>query len=137
MTTLKTDYKNCQIFSYVFLEFPSNPIPLIVLVFIIHLNTMHKFTDIYNFPVVINDTAGPCYHIDIMPVEEILKTSCPKSFSVYANVVAGTAVLSPLSSYLDQAHYDEHISQRSLCRGRRCSLIEQQRLFRPLHDVNP
>lgn len=108
---LKTDYKNCQIFSYAFLELPSNPIPIVVLVVIIHLNTMHKITDIHNFPVVINDTAGPCCNIDIISVEEILRTSSTKSFSGYVEVMAGPAVLSPLSPYLDEAHYDEHISQ--------------------------
>lgn len=72
------------------------------------LKAMRKVADKHSLPVVIDDTVGSFCDIDILPVVDIIIKSCTKSFSGYAEVMAGTAVLSPL--HLDQAHYDEHIS---------------------------
>jgi cystathionine gamma-synthase len=45
--------------------------------------------------VVIDDTVGSFCNIDILPYVDVLVTSLTKSFSGYADVMAGSAVLNP------------------------------------------
>lgn len=91
---LEAIYKDGKTISYVFLEFPSNPILVSI-----DLNRMRKIADKYNFPVMVDDTVGSFCNIDILSVTDILVTSCTKSFSGYADVMAGSAVLNPLSLF--------------------------------------
>lgn len=91
---LKDIYKDGKTISYAFLEFPSNP-----LLVSIDLNRMRKIADKYNFPVVVDDTVGSFCNVDILSATDVLITSCTKSFSGYADVMAGSAVLNPLSPF--------------------------------------
>lgn len=89
-----TTYKYGRTISYVFFEFPSNPILVSI-----NLQRVRAIADKYNFPVVVDDTVGSFCNIDIMSMTDALVTSCTKSFSGYADVMAGSAVLNPLSPF--------------------------------------
>lgn len=91
---LDTLYKDGNIVSYAFVEFPSNPILVST-----DLKRLRQIADKYGFPVVVDDTVGSFCNIDILPVTDFLTTSCTKSFSGYADVMAGSVVLNPLSSF--------------------------------------
>lgn len=91
---LEATYKDGKTISYAFLEFPSNPILVSV-----DLKRLRNIANKYNFPVVVDDTVGSFCNIDILPATDILITSCTKSFSGYADVMAGSAVLNPLSPF--------------------------------------
>lgn len=91
---LETLYKDGKTVSYVFVEFPSNPILVST-----DLKRLRQIADKYGFPVVVDDTVGSFCNIDILPVTDFLTTSCTKSFSGYADVMAGSVVLNPLSPF--------------------------------------
>lgn len=91
---LETLYKNGKTVSYAFVEFPSNPLLVST-----NLERLRRIADKYHFPVVVDDTVGPFCNIDIMPVTDFLTTSCTKSFSGYADVMAGSVALNPLSNF--------------------------------------
>jgi cystathionine gamma-synthase len=91
---LETLYKDGKTVSYAFVEFPSNPILVST-----DLRRLRRIADKYDFPVVVDDTVGSFCNIDMLPVADILTTSCTKSFSGYADVMAGSAVLNPLSPF--------------------------------------
>ncbi|KAJ8108691.1 hypothetical protein ONZ43_g6349 [Nemania bipapillata] len=65
--------------AYVFTEFPSNPI----------------LADKYGFFLVVDDTVASFANIDLLAVADVLVTSLTKSFSGYADVMAGSLVLNP------------------------------------------
>ncbi|KAJ6515584.1 pyridoxal phosphate-dependent transferase [Mycena sanguinolenta] len=65
--------------SYIFAEFPSNPI----------------LADQYDTILVIDDTVGSFCNIDVLPVADVIMTSLTKSFSGYADVMGGSIVLNP------------------------------------------
>lgn len=48
---------------------------------------------------MIDDTIGSFANIDVLPVADMVMTSLTKSFSGYADVIAGSVVLNPLSSF--------------------------------------
>ncbi|KAK2611388.1 hypothetical protein N8I77_004728 [Diaporthe amygdali] len=91
---LEAYYKQGKTISYTFLEFPSNPILVSI-----DLKRLRQIADKYNFPIVIDDTVGSFCNIDVTSVTDFLTTSCTKSFSGYANVMAGSVVLNPLSPF--------------------------------------
>ncbi|CCC05181.1 unnamed protein product [Sordaria macrospora k-hell] len=80
--------------AYLFVEFPSNPLLVSV-----DLGRLRKIADEYDFPVVIDDTVGSFCNIDVLPVADVVVTSLTKTFSGYADVMAGSILLSPSSSY--------------------------------------
>ncbi|KAL1865526.1 putative secondary metabolism biosynthetic enzyme [Diaporthe australafricana] len=91
---LEAHYREGKTVSYVFLEFPSNPILVSV-----DLRRLRQVADRYNLPVVVDDTVGSFCNIDVLPVTDFVATSCTKSFSGYADVMAGSVVLNPLSPF--------------------------------------
>ncbi|KUI57558.1 hypothetical protein VP1G_04889 [Cytospora mali] len=89
---LEAHYREGKTVSYVFLEFPSNPILVSA-----DLKRLRQVADKYAFPIVIDDTVGSFCNIDVLPVADLIITSLTKSFSGYADVMAGSVVLNPLS----------------------------------------
>ncbi|KAK3489533.1 pyridoxal phosphate-dependent transferase [Neurospora hispaniola] len=79
---------------YVFVEFPSNP-----LVVSVDLGRLRKIADEYDFPVVVDDTVGSFCNLDVLPVADVVVSSLTKTFSGYADVMAGSVLLSPSSRY--------------------------------------
>ncbi|KAK0733957.1 pyridoxal phosphate-dependent transferase [Lasiosphaeria miniovina] len=80
--------------SYVFAEFPSNPILVSV-----DLWRLRELADKYGFAVVVDETVGSFCNIDVLPVADVVVTSLTKSFSGYANVMGGSIVLNPASAH--------------------------------------
>ncbi|KAK0632415.1 cystathionine gamma-synthase [Immersiella caudata] len=80
--------------SFVFLEFPSNPILESV-----DLKRLRGLADKYGFPIVVDDTIGSFCNVDVLPVADIIVSSLTKSFSGYANVMCGSIILNPSSAH--------------------------------------
>ncbi|KAJ7241922.1 pyridoxal phosphate-dependent transferase [Mycena haematopus] len=78
--------------SYIFSEFPSNPILVSV-----DLKRLRQLADQYDTIVVIDDTIGSFSNIDVLPVADVIITSLTKSFSGYADVMSGSIILNPSS----------------------------------------
>lgn len=57
----------------------------------------HDQADKYSIPVVIDDTISSFANVDVLPMADLLITSLTKSFSGYADVMAGSVVLNPQS----------------------------------------
>jgi cystathionine beta-lyase/cystathionine gamma-synthase len=86
--------------SYIFAEFPSNPILVSVDLKRLRelvsrapcsppylcLDANQAQADKYDVPVVIDDTIGSFCNIDVSPVADVIMTSTTKSLSGYANV---------------------------------------------------
>lgn len=89
---LEAHYGQGGTVSYAFLEFPSNPILVSA-----DLVRLRQIADRYAFPLVVDDTIGSFCNIDVLPAADAVITSCTKSFSGYADVIAGSVVLNPLS----------------------------------------
>lgn len=74
-------------------EFPENPI----------LNTpdlvrLRALADKYKFILAVDETIGSFCNVDVLSVADVVITSLTKSFSGYADVIAGSVVLNPSSS---------------------------------------
>jgi cystathionine gamma-synthase len=80
-----------------YVEFPSNP-----LLNVPDLVRLRQLCDEYEAFLIVDDTVGSFANVDVLSVADIIITSLTKSFSGYADVMAGCAVLSPLS-----AHYSD------------------------------
>ncbi|KAF7355565.1 Pyridoxal phosphate-dependent transferase [Mycena sanguinolenta] len=78
--------------SYIFAEFPSNPILVSP-----DLKRLRQLADQYGTIVVIDDTVGSFCNIDILSVADVIVTSLTKSFSGYADVMGGSIILNPSS----------------------------------------
>ncbi|OAP65285.1 hypothetical protein AYL99_01257 [Fonsecaea erecta] len=90
-------------------EFPSNP-----LLSTPDLRRLRQLADEHGALLVVDDTVGSFCNVDVLGVADIVVTSLTKSFSGYADVMAGSAVLSPLSSrygelkaLFDTEHHDD------------------------------
>lgn len=86
-------------------EVPSNP-----LLVTSDLHRLRRLADEYKFVLLVDETVGSFCSIDVLPIADIIVTSLTKSFSGYADVMGGSAVLNPSSSiYSDlKAHFDKH-----------------------------
>ncbi|KAJ0167823.1 putative cystathionine gamma-synthase [Colletotrichum tanaceti] len=80
--------------SYIFAEFPSNP-----LLASIDIGRLRKLAEKHGFMIVLDDTVGSFANIDVLSEADILVSSLTKSFSGYANVMGGSTVLNPLSPH--------------------------------------
>ncbi|KAI0144261.1 cystathionine gamma-synthase [Xylariaceae sp. FL1272] len=78
---------------YVFTEFPSNPVMVSV-----DLMRLRKLADTYGFFLVADDTCASFANIDLLAAADVVVTSLTKSFSGYADVMAGSVVLNPNST---------------------------------------
>ncbi|KAJ6515540.1 pyridoxal phosphate-dependent transferase [Mycena sanguinolenta] len=80
--------------SYIFTEFPSNPILVSV-----DLKRLRQIADQYDTVLVIDDTVGSFCNLDVLPVADVVVTSLSKSFSGYADVMGGSVILNPSSRH--------------------------------------
>ncbi|KAI5918279.1 cystathionine gamma-synthase [Camillea tinctor] len=76
--------------SYVFTEFPSNPIMVSV-----DLMRLRKLADKHGFFLAVDDTCASFANIDLLSAADAIITSLTKSFSGYADVMAGSVALNP------------------------------------------
>lgn len=75
-------------------EFPANPMLTSA-----DLKALRKLADTYNIPLIVDDTIGSFCNIDVLGVADILVTSLTKSFSGYADVMGGSVLLNPSSTW--------------------------------------
>ncbi|KIX93390.1 uncharacterized protein Z520_10809 [Fonsecaea multimorphosa CBS 102226] len=90
-------------------ESPSNP-----LLSTPDLRRLRQLADEYSALLVVDDTVGGFCNVDVLGAADIVVTSLTKSFSGYADVMAGSAVLSPLSpryeelkGLFESVHHDD------------------------------
>jgi cystathionine gamma-synthase len=76
----------------VWTEFPSNP-----LLVSSDLGQLRTLANRFKFALVVDDTVGSFCNVDVLPVADIVVSSLTKTFSGYADVMAGSAVLNPSS----------------------------------------
>ncbi|KAF4458412.1 Cys Met metabolism pyridoxal phosphate-dependent enzyme [Fusarium albosuccineum] len=74
------------------------------------LEKLRHLADKYGFLVVVDDTIGSVANIDVLDIADIIVTSLTKSFSGYANVMAGSITLSPASKHFGELHQELHQS---------------------------
>ena len=106
---LESESKEGRKVGTVFAEFPSNPNIITP-----DLIRIRKLADEYGFVLVVDDTIASFCNVDLLGVADILITSLSKSFSGYADVLAGSAVINPssplyneLKPLLDQSYVNE------------------------------
>ncbi|OCT53515.1 cystathionine gamma-synthase [Cladophialophora carrionii] len=75
-------------------EFPTNP-----LLRVADLRRLRDLATRYSALLIVDDTIGSFANVDVLAVADIVVTSLTKSFSGFADVMAGSAVLSPLSRH--------------------------------------
>lgn len=63
--------------------------------FICWANTQESQADKYGFYLVVDDTCASIANIDVLAAAHVIVTSLTKSFSGYADVMAGSVVLNP------------------------------------------
>ncbi|KAF7355570.1 putative cystathionine gamma-synthase protein [Mycena sanguinolenta] len=80
--------------SYIFAEFPSNPILVSP-----DLKRLRHLAHQYDTIVVIDDTVSSFCNVDVLPVADVIITSLTKSFSGYADVMGGSIILNPSSRH--------------------------------------
>lgn len=81
----------------VWAEFPCNPSLITP-----DLTRLRKLADAHHFALIIDDTISSFCNVDVLPVADVIVTSLTKSFSGYADVMAGSAVLNPQSPIYKQ-----------------------------------
>ncbi|KAK2028124.1 PLP-dependent transferase [Colletotrichum zoysiae] len=98
----------------VWCECASNP-----LLRTVDLDRLRRLADRYGFLVVVDDTIGSFANVDVLGVADVVVTSLTKSFSGYADVMAGSVALNPRSpSYvplrqaIDSAGYVDRLYWR-------------------------
>jgi cystathionine gamma-synthase len=89
---LREEAKEGRKIQALYTEIPSNPNLTSP-----DLSRLRKLADTYGFVLVVDDTVGSFCNIDVLGVADIVVTSLTKSFSGYADVMAGSAVLNPSS----------------------------------------
>lgn len=77
-----------------FCECPSNP-----LLRTPNLKKARELADLYDFPIVVDETVGNFLNIDVLKYSDIVVSSLTKVFSGDSNVMAGSLVLNPSSKY--------------------------------------
>ncbi len=95
---LESETKEGRRVEVVWTEFPSNPNLISA-----DLKRLRELGDKYGFLLVVDDTIGGFCNIDVMSVgADVVVTSLTKSFSGYADVMAGSAALNPSSNRYTQ-----------------------------------
>lgn len=79
-----------QRYTYLILEFPSNP-----LLQSPDLRRVQSICKKHGVIVIIDDTIGSFSNVDVLPYCDVMVTSLTKTFSGYADVMAGSTVLNP------------------------------------------
>ncbi|KAH7014733.1 pyridoxal phosphate-dependent transferase [Ilyonectria destructans] len=85
----------------VWCECASNP-----LLKTVNLEKLRQLANKYGFFIVVDDTIGSVANIDVLDVADIIVTSLTKSFSGYANVMAGSITFSPASKHYIELHQE-------------------------------
>ncbi|KAE8373757.1 cystathionine gamma-synthase [Aspergillus bertholletiae] len=91
---LHTETENGRWIQAIWCECPSNP-----LLRTVDLDRIRQLADQYRIPVVVDETIGTFANVDVSPVADIVITSLTKTFSGYLDVMAGSIILNPASTF--------------------------------------
>lgn len=89
---LEEEAKEGRGIQVLYTEVPQNPI-----LYTPDLTRLRALADKYGFVLAVDDTVGSFSNIDVLGFADVIITSLTKSFSGYANVIAGCVVLNPSS----------------------------------------
>jgi cystathionine gamma-synthase len=81
----------------IFCEFPSNP-----LLRVPDLPALHEMAARTATPVIVDDTIGTCFNVDVLPYSDMVATSLTKAISGEGDVMAGALTTSPRGLLADQ-----------------------------------
>lgn len=87
---LKQEREEGRTVQAIWAEFPANPLLLTP-----DVSTLRALADEHDTILAVDDTIGSWANIDVTGVADIIVTSLTKSFNGYADVIAGSVVLSP------------------------------------------
>ncbi|CAM1503718.1 Fc.00g013090.m01.CDS01 [Cosmosporella sp. VM-42] len=91
---LETRLRNGERFMALFCEFPGNP-----LLTCPDLKHIRKLADEFDFAVVVDETIGTFANINVLQFADIVVSSLTKIFSGDSNVMGGSTILNPESTY--------------------------------------
>ncbi|KAE8382715.1 cystathionine beta-lyase [Aspergillus bertholletiae] len=96
---LETSLANGERISALFCELPSNPqlkSP--------DLPRLRALADQYKFVIACDETIGSLVNVDVLPYVDIVMTSLTKIFSGASDVMGGSVIVNPQSSYYDRIY---------------------------------
>ncbi|MCH9022823.1 MAG: PLP-dependent transferase [Planctomycetes bacterium] len=96
LNELETQLASKQV-AAVFTELPSNPLMRTT-----DVPRLSELTRKHHAPLVIDDTIGTCYNINVLGLCDLLTTSLTKFFSGVGDVMAGSLLVNPDSPLHDQ-----------------------------------
>jgi cystathionine gamma-synthase len=80
----------------IFCEFPSNP-----LLNVPDLPALHEMASAHGVPVVVDDTIGTFFNVDVLPHVDFVATSLTKAISGEGDVMAGALTVNPRGLFAD------------------------------------
>jgi cystathionine gamma-synthase len=80
----------------IFCEFPSNP-----LLNVPDLPALHEMATAHGVPVVVDDTIGTFFNVDVLPHVDFVATSLTKAISGEGDVMAGALTVNPRGLFAD------------------------------------
>jgi cystathionine gamma-synthase len=80
----------------VFCEFPSNP-----LLKVPNLPALHEMAAARGVPVIVDDTIGTFFNVDVLPYTDFIATSLTKAISGEGDVMAGALTVNPRGLFAD------------------------------------
>ena len=84
----------------IFCEFPSNP-----LLRVPDLPVLHEMAARTATPVIVDDTIGTFFNVDVLPYADLVATSLTKAISGEGDVMAGALTVSPHGLFANEAPY--------------------------------
>lgn len=94
MGRLENDLKDGMQIQALFTEFPGNP-----LCYSVDLDRLYRLAGTYGFITVVDDSVGSPVNLNILSSCDVVCTSLTKMFSGGCNVMGGSVVVNPESSY--------------------------------------
>ena len=82
--------------SAIFCEFPSNP-----LLNVPDLPALHEMASAHGVPVVVDDTIGTFFNVEVLPHTDFIATSLTKAISGEGDVMAGALTVNPRGLFSD------------------------------------
>lgn len=82
----------------IFCEFPGNP-----LLNTPDLPTLHKISRPHGAPIIVDDTIGTSFNVDVLPFADLVATSLTKAVSGEGDVMAGALTINPHGLSADAA----------------------------------
>jgi len=80
----------------IFCEFPSNP-----LLHVPDLPALHALAASHGVPVIVDDTIGTFFNVDVLPHADLIATSLTKAISGEGDVMAGALTVNPRGSFAE------------------------------------